>query len=1437
MADLGQTESSQFLITIVITLCLLLGVSVEAWPRTDTHVQQKSGASAYDRANLFSRCTFQFFQPVISLSIKRTITVEDIQNQLPEYMKVYHSQAALEAQWRKNVAQGKSQGKNISLFRTILQVQTRAMVPILLFRTVRPLLLFSIPWLLSLFLEYLQDTHSNNQEHNTGLAYGLLLAGAMFAAAFIGALIQAVSRQYSLQLSLQTKVALTAMVYQKALRLSAGSKRSSSTGEVINHMSVDAEVWTEAMLFLSMWISLPIEICMAMWLLYRLLGWSFLAGILALVIMSPFQVYRARVYNRMQKDRLSVMDERIRLTTEILAAIKVIKLYGWESAFKHKILAIRDRELDALKKLGVIFAIMSIIFTSSTLIICLLTLSVYALWGGEGFTEGELTPQTVFVSMTIFSMLRTPIGSLAEATSNTLSALVGTKRIETFLRLEEVRESDIIRDSTIPEDSNVPLLSLHDATFSWTNDDFIDGGTAEGLVDETRPLLLGEDGESDTSCFYDGKSRLNNISISFHQRSITAVLGRVGQGKSSLLSAIIGEMYKIQGTVQAYGRIAYVPQQAWILNASLRENILFGKAYDADRYQAIVNAAGLRPDLEMLPDGDLSEIGERGINLSGGQKQRVSLARAAYQDADIYLMDDPLSAVDAHVDQHLWLHLIGPQGLLKQKTRILVTHGIHHLKEVDTIVLMKGGRIAELGKYAALMAARKTFYQLIKEYATKERKENGKSLSITVAVRTQGLSLTSESHLETEIRSESHAGSEYGLEDGQPSSGTLSTTEEGLELEAADLLVPKAPSTMHENTGNQRKKGEIIEEEKAKEGSVGFKTALTYIQALSYKYSALILVFRALAQASLVGTSLWLKRWITLHDGYLDGDLPPPSLRQFLAVLTLLTITYVILCIVTIYTGFALARIRASNCLHKELISNIFRLPSTFFDTTPLGRILNRFSSDMQGIDDRLPWAADDLVMFSVLVAASLIVVSVTTPFFLVTLPVFIVTILTIQHYYLHASRAIKRIFHISKSPIFQHFNETLEGVSTIRAMGLEDRFITENAAKIDCHTNAHVAYMYSIRWVEVRLQSLSAVVIFLTALAFVWTRGVVDPATAGLAMSFALTITNEVTWLVRAYCDMQNQLVSVERVREYTDMGTEAPERMSSLAIMNREWPPRHGRIVFENYSTRYREGLDLVLKNVSFVVEAGEKIGIIGRTGAGKSSLTLALFRMVEAANSPWAKATEARTRESKDPLGGTDESYRGVVEELELGGKIEIDGIDISTLGLADLRQALAIIPQDPILFAGSVRHNLDPFEEHSDHDLWEALDRSHLKDHVSSLDGGLSFIISQNGENFSVGQRSLICLARALLRKTKVLVLDEATSAVDMQTDELIQRTIRQEFKDRTILTIAHRIKTVMDSDKILVMEKGEVVEFDRPGVLLQRKEASMFFTLAQQAGQI
>ncbi|KAI8349285.1 hypothetical protein B0O80DRAFT_460130 [Mortierella sp. GBAus27b] len=1420
--DLSSTDgiSSQARTCLILfTVILSLGLTVEAWPRESTQVQQLSNETAYDKANIFSRVTFYFYQPIVSIGRQRTLTAADITNLLPPDLKTDPTYNKLSRQWEEALArqrcryEGQSNSeRNVlshppSLFWAAIRSHSSALVPIIICRLAIVGLSYTLPLLLERLLSYLQD------HENKPLLYGITLACSMFSISLLVALLFTYNR-YQIA---STKAAFISMMYRKSLKLSPGSRVQSTTGEITNHMAQ----WGEAFVFLTSWISIPIEFTVALFLLYRLLGVS------GMILVVPLQAWQADLYKKMQGDKLHTMDQRVRLTTEVLTGIRVVKLYGWTSAFLKRILGIRNLELLALKKTGIVQASLSIVFISSPLTISLITFGVYAMWGGPDFSAGKLTPQTVFVSMTLFAMLRSPLYDLMAASINTISVVVATRRMREFLLREEIQDADIIRLKETPKDPNSPVILVEDASFSWES---IPDNSTDTAGDES-PLLSSQDESHCTPA-----PVLQHVNLSILSGKLIAVVGRVGQGKSSLLSGIIGETYKLHGKVQVAGTMAYVPQQSWIINATLRDNILFGNTYDEERYQDVLYACGLDPDLAMLPAGDMTEIGERGINLSGGQKQRVSLARAVYDDADIYLLDDPLSAVDAHVDRYLWENVIGPSGLLQNKTRLLVTHGIHHLKEMDQIVVLKDRSIVEQGSYADLIDAKDTFYQLIEEYSIDgsremERTQRRRSClgPLTQPHMTEGSTNgTLVTAGQNGDKPNHHKGSSSRSETGSPSN-----TFEKIRLSR------RCSSRSVLKDAKKHAKAELVEAEKMNEGIVNMETFFIYLRALSYRYTIVIVLLFIAAQACLVGTNLWFKYWIKKSDK--EGEEAPA--RTFLGVYVLLAFLYATIYVVVSWLLFSVARIRASDIIHRRLLSKVLRLPMSFFDTTPMGRIINRFSSDLSTVDDKIPNKFFESVFFTCSVSSTLILIVWMTPFFLLVLPFLLVAYRSIQQSFLRVSCAVARIYSTSKSPVYQHFHETLNGVSTIRAMNVQERFIRANTTWADKMANNYLGVILTKRWVETQLRLLSTFVLLFAALFVVLGRDYMDPSMVGLTLSFTLAITEDVTSVVRITSDLQNFLISVERIMEYTNMGTEAPEHTD--VQLPPGWPNK-GHIQFHHYSTRYREGLDLVVKDISIDIQPSESIGIVGRTGAGKSSLALALFRIVEAANSYWAKASdniESPTSDSTATTPTIDQGGTGDHEEEELdGGRIEIDGIDISKVGLEDLRKSISIIPQDPILFAGTVRDNLDPFQEQDDASLWEALGQSNLKDHISSLPGGLEHEVSQNGENFSVGQRSLMCLARALLRKTKILIMDEATAAVDVETDELIQNTIRDVFqgiRKTTVLTIAHRIKTVMDSDKILVLDQGRVLEFESPDVLLQVQagQETLFYQLAKQAGEI
>ncbi|KAF9288796.1 hypothetical protein BGZ68_010621 [Mortierella alpina] len=1380
----------------LFTIFIAMAFVVEAFPRTNTHVQIASREQgllrAYDQANLFSRWTYHYLRGLVTLGSRRPLTAADIKDTEPEKAKTRVNYETVVASWNKEILRCKTSNKTPSFMLSVLRAYQGELTLMLIVLLIGYGFSFIPPVLFSHLLRFFVDYHAATKEGREPpeLQFGFLLAFGMFLSTIMSTLLSAQARQGILLIGVRARAASVAMIYRKTLKLSPQARQKSTLGQITNHMAIDAQKWITASNFMPGLVTIPFQLAMGIFLLYRILGWSLLAGLAVFGTITPIQGKMATFMTKWASAKLKKMDERLRLMTEILTNIKIVKLYGWEDAFREKVDAIRVQELHARRMLATINSILTIVFSSVTLLMALATFTAYVASGGK------MTSEVIFVSIALFSMLNEPLGMVAQMVSQNIAIRVAMDRILSFLLLEEIDNTVVQRYSkqVSPSPSSkrkdpksrALAIDIEHGTFAWEQEvdpvkaDVVGG--KDNLKDgERQPLLTNS---SSPSVAAPARAVLSDINLQILEGSLTAVVGRIGQGKTSLLSAIMGEMYRRQGTIKVYGDIAYVPQQAWIINATLRDNILFGKAFDQELYDRIVHASGLRPDLEMLPAGDQTEIGEKGINLSGGQKQRVSLARAAYQDADVYLLDDPLSAVDAHVDQHLWQNLIGPNGLLKHKTRVLVTHGIHHLEHVDQIVVFKEGAISETGEYGQLMKARSAFYQLIKDHTVvKKKKKANRSKDKT----------DKDADADTDNDSER---------------STIVEDDTG----------------SHKDDSAKNKKGELVEDEKMEAGKIGWSVVRIYAKATTYRNTILCIALFALHRSCHIGTNMWLRHWIQETEDNQNSENARPA-SYYLLGYGLLICVFMVIDVTANYVSKVVCGIQAARTLHDRLITRVLRLPMSFFDTTPMGRIVNRFSSDIEAIDSDLPENCNAFCAFASIILGTLFVIAYSTPAFLIMIPPLAVTYYLIQDRFIMTSGALNRLNSTSKSPMLQHFSETVSGVSTVRVMkGLSDQFIRLNETLSDAMVNRINMYLLMNRWIQIRLEFLGAFTVFAAAMLAVWNADKLDPSLVGLALTYALTMVSYIYYLVRTVSEVSNLLVSVERVQEYTTKPTEAP---AVTGVQLPENWPLQGRVVFKDYSTRYREGLELVIRNASFTVEPAQKVGIVGRTGAGKSSLTLALFRIIEAANSYWALAS--------DPTGKDYPAIAGMYSH-DGGGSIEIDGIDISRLGLRDLRQHLAIIPQDPTLFAGTLRSNLDPFHEATDMELWQALERAHLKAHVSTLAGGLSFEVAQNGENFSVGQRSLICLARALLRKSKVLLLDEATAAVDVETDSLIQKTIRQEFSDRTVLTIAHRIKTVMDSDKILVLDKGRVQEFEAPSVLLKRKD-SLFYRLAQHAGEV
>ncbi|KCV70415.1 hypothetical protein H696_02759 [Fonticula alba] len=1233
---------------------------------------------------------------------------------------------------------------------------------------------------------------------------------------------------------MRVRVGLTAAIYRKALLLSSDARQQSTTGEVVNHMSVDAQRLQELTNYGHILWSGPFQIALSLYFLYEILGPAVFAGLAVLLLMIPINSRLAIRMRDLQKRQMASKDQRIRLMDEVLAGMRVIKLYAWENSFVQRIRGVRAGELADLRATASIASVQSLTWVSSPFFFSFVSFMVYVLT-----SPTPLTPEVAFVSLSLFNLLQFPLAMFPNVISSSVEAGVAITRLEDFFLREELDPRAVLRlrsegiacpdamplggggadtiDATgAGEDSAIgsplSLGPLSEAAGQPSQEletaGLLTGATAatggarltmgvsmaagsdlESLSDSPTMTATagGPGGESlamtslagvtllpdsrvvieDGSFAWsqrqarDGTPTLQRVSLALNDASLMAVVGPVGSGKSSLIGAVLGDMLRVSGAVATQGRVAYVPQQAWILNATLRENILFGRPYDEAFYNSVVDACALRRDISILPGGDMTEIGEKGINLSGGQKQRVSLARAVYSQADIYLLDDPLSAVDSHVGRHIFERVIGPRGCLADRARLLVTHGIHYLRYCDQIVTMRGGRIVESGSYRALIDNGGLFARLVEEYGSAEAEDGGDA--------SPGLMASDD---------------EDNADTGGPSPASEPLVEEAEAQKAAALAAkPDADAA-----GAQ-----LVEKETREVGDVKGSVYVTYMKAMGIWPTVLLLVSFLLTQAAQIGSSVWLSYW--------SEQRTTSNVWLYLGVYAALGVVMSLLTVASVYVSRVVTGLRAARLLHEKLLDRIFAVPMSFFDTTPLGRIVNRFSKDLNTIDQVLPNAIYSFLRTFAQVLAVLVVISYSTPYFLIAIIPLGVVYVMVQRFYVATSRELQRLESISRSPIYAHFGESLGGVSTIRAYCQEKRFIQANRAFLDINSQMYYPSISSNRWLAVRLECVGSLIVLLAALFAVLAGNTINASTVGLSLTYALSVTQTLNWMVRMSSDVESNIVSVERVNEYTELETEAPASIPETdpnANSPAAWPSA-GAITFHKYSTRYRPGLDLVLRDISLAIGAREKIGVVGRTGAGKSSLTLALFRLIEAAS-----------------------------------GYIDIDQVDTSRLGLHDLRSRLSIIPQEPVLFGGSVRQNLDPFDDHTDEAVWAALHSAHIGPHIASLEGQLSAIVAQGGENFSVGQRQLICLGRALLRRSQILVLDEATAAVDVETDTLIQSTIRKEFAGCTIITIAHRLHTIMDSDRVLVLDHGRVAEFDSPQALLAQPGSS-FFGMALDAG--
>ncbi|XP_047963143.1 LOW QUALITY PROTEIN: ABC transporter C family member 8-like [Salvia hispanica] len=1211
-----------------------------------------------DEASLLSKLWFSWIDPLLSLGNSKPLNVDDIPPLGSEDEALLAYKNFNEA-WNSLMEEKGSKSTNFFALRAITRVYWKNMALAGMCALLRTVSVVATPLLLYAFVSY------SNLERKS-LSKGVFLVGLLISFKVVESLSYRQFYFYSKRIGMRMRSALMVAIYLKQLRLSNIGRRRHSTGEIANYIAIDAYRLGEFVVQLHLGWTCIVQLLLAIAVVSSVVGFGVLPGLVPFVVCGLLNVPFARMLQRFQTKFMAAQDKRLRSFSEILYNMKIIKLQAWEENFKNMVQSFRQTEFKWLSEYHYKKTYSTVLYWMSPTVV-----SSVIFFGCVVFESAPLDAGTVFTVMAALRTMAEPVRLIPDTLSSLIQVKVSFKRIDAFMLEDELKQED----TKMHGKGDSGLISIEDGSFSWD-------GEAKSLT-------------------------LCDITLKAKPGEKIAICGRLGAGKSSLLHAVLGEIPRICGSVSVVGSVAYVPQACWIQSGTIRENILFGKAMDKAKYEESIRVCALDNDFQSFDYGDLTEIGQRGLNLSGGQKQRVQLARAVYNDADIYLLDDPFSAVDAQTAASLFKDCV--MTALARKTVILVTHQVEFLTTVDNILVVEGGQVIQSGGFEALLIEGTTFEQLVFAHRS------------------------SMGSFDDTSSSNQHEHDVERLKGDKPCSKQ--------ESEVEIVIKPTF---------------QLTEEEEKEVGVIGWKSILDYIFVSNGSVYACC---AAISQFGFVATQAAASFWLAF-------SVQNPQKSGLLVVKVYCLISSLSVVFVYFRSLFAVCLgLKASESFFSGFINSIFNAPMLFFDSTPIGRILTRASSDLSVLDFDIPLAFQ-LVMAGI---AELIAT---------------VVIMALSHgksylwdfLLLHPQNISKsagelmRINGTTKAPVMNYASETAHGVTTIRAFGVADIFITNYLKLVDTNAKVSLCSSAALEWLVLRTEALQNLTLFTCAVFLLLVpNNYIAPGLVGLCLSYAFALT------------------STQRIKQYMQI----PPRAPAVIADNRPpslWP-RKGRIDLMDLKIRYRPNAPIVLKGITCTFKEGKRVGVVGRTGSGKTTLISALFRLVEPHS-----------------------------------GKILIDELDICSIGLRDLRLKLSIIPQEPTLFRGSVRTNVDPLGLHSDDEIWEALEKCQLKSTVSKLPDLLDSSVSDEGENWSMGQRQLFCLGRVLLRWNKILVLDEATASIDSATDAILQKIIREEFANCTVITVAHRVPTVVDSDMVLVLSNGELVEYDEPSKLMEMNSA-------------